>query len=208
MKTLVAGLLKEKNYDRLIEMAGEKRSVIRYLFSLLYDQDDLIRWRAVEATGLVVGALAAENQEAARDIVRRLFWLLNEESGGIGWSAPQAIGEIIKSRPDLFGEYIAILLSSLDDPAFTAGVLWAVGRIGGQRPELVKNAVPVILPLLGHVDPAVRGHAAWALGIIGTECEKDRLEPLRSDTALFHLYTEGEIRKKTVGEIVVEAVGK
>ncbi len=208
MKASVSGLLKEKNYDRLIGLAGEKRKIVRYLFSLLYDQDDLTRWRAVEAMGLVVGALAAENQEAARDIIRRLFWLLNEESGGIGWNAPQAIGEIIKNRPDLFGEYITILLSSLDDPAFTAGVLWAVGRIGGQKPELVKDAVPVILPLLGHVDPAVRGHAAWALGIIGTECEKGRLGPLKSDSALFHLYTEGEIWNKTVGEVAVEAMGK
>ena len=61
----------------------------------MLDRDELIRWRAVSAMGIVTAALADARMDAARVIMRRMMWQLNDESGGIGWGIPEAMGEIM-----------------------------------------------------------------------------------------------------------------
>ena len=103
-------LLFEADFPAIIEIAGKHRRTLSFLTALTYDQDRLISWRAVEAIGLAASRIANTDPEYVRVHLRRMIWLLNDESGGIGWRAPEAIGEIIYHHPDLFAEFIPILI--------------------------------------------------------------------------------------------------
>lgn len=63
-----------------------------------------------------------------------------DESGGCGWSAPEAIGEIVRARPDDYADFVPILVSDARRRSLTHGVIWALGRIGKRRPDLVVAA--------------------------------------------------------------------
>ena len=72
---------------------------------------------------------------------------MSEESGGICWRAPEAIAEIVRRRPRMFGDYVPIVVSPIDEMAeedlvhFRAGILWAIGRLG----SLAREELDVVL---------------------------------------------------------------
>ncbi|MCX6028088.1 MAG: HEAT repeat domain-containing protein [Chloroflexi bacterium] len=138
MKARVRKLLAEGDVADIVALAGQNRRVFSYLTALTYDPDPLVADRAVEALGLVAGALSDTDAEFVRGHLRRLFWLLNDESGGIGWRAAEAIGEIIRARPDRFAEFIPNLVALLDmeaedAPRFRDSILRAIGRVAEVR---------------------------------------------------------------------------
>ncbi|MGB9846720.1 MAG: hypothetical protein ACPLRH_04340, partial [Desulfotomaculales bacterium] len=81
------------------------------------------------------------------------------------------------------------------------GLLWAAARIGGARPELVKDFVPAITSYLEDADPDLRAHSALALGAAGVKPEPQSLERLLQDSARVSVYLDGELKETTVGEI-------
>jgi HEAT repeat protein len=50
-----------------------------------------------------------------------------------------------------------------------------------EDPENVRKAVPSLLPLLDEKEALTRGDAAYALGIIGDETVRSRLEDMKND---------------------------
>ena len=96
----------EKALESLRCLPGRK--AVNPLFSFLYHSDDLIRWHAVSAMGLVVSDLADNDMESARIVMRRLIWNLNDESGGIGWGSPEAMGETMAQHAGLARLFAAI----------------------------------------------------------------------------------------------------
>jgi hypothetical protein len=123
------------------------RQIVNPLFGLLYHGDPQVRWGAVSAMGVVVTQLAEKEIESARIIMRRFMWNLNDESGGIGWGSPESMGEIMAQNERLAREFGSILISYadpegnyLEHPTLQQGVLWAWGRLGHQRPEMVRTA--------------------------------------------------------------------
>ena len=130
----------------------------------LFDADDLLRWRAVEAGGRVAAARARVEVEAARDMVRRALWLMNDESGGVLWVGPEVIGAVLAHVPALDAEFLDVLASFLEEEPFRAGTRWALWRVALERPAAVAAAAgDALAASLGDPDPAVRGHAALAL---------------------------------------------
>jgi hypothetical protein len=193
--------LKDRKLSELAERVGRNRGTIRYLNRLLYDLDGLVRWRAIEAMGVVADRLAGDNPEAVRVILRNLLWSINDESGGIGWSAPEAIGEIIYRQPERFEEFASIVLSFIDEPVLRRGVLWAAGRIAEARPGLVLEALPGLTPFLNDSDPVLRGYTLRLLAVVGERLDPVFYRHLLEDRSPVPVYEDGELKNVTVAEL-------
>ncbi len=168
MKNKVLKFLSQEDYEKGFEelLSLPARQVVNPLFSFFYSTDEKIKQRAVTSMGIVVSKLAEDDIESARVIMRRLMWNLNDESGGIGWGSPEAMGEIMARSRKLADEYHCILISYIREDgnfieyeALQRGVLWGLGRLANARPELVKDAVPFIIPFLKSEDAILCGFA-------------------------------------------------
>ncbi len=206
MKNDVRKLLNDKRYDQLISFSPKSKKILTTLISLSYDKSDPLTWRAMEAIGIVTGKVSDTDPELVRNIVNRLLWMIRDESGGIGWSAPETLGEIVRNSPELCADIAPVIVSFHDEPPLTAGVFRAVGRIGKRNTDMAVPAVIAAIPHLKNSVPSVRGYAAWALGEIGASGVREELEKLVDDKDTFTFYEDGELKEKTVGGIVREAL--
>ena len=211
LKKEVFLLLRETNFDKALETIRSLpgRQVINPLFSFLCSTEPQVKWRAVKAIGEVVNNLAEEDMESARVIMRRMIWNLNDESGGIGWGLPEAMGEVMAQHQGLADEYAMILESYiredgnfLEHQPLQRGVLWGLGRLAQERPELLKNAKPHLRPFLSSADAVLRGLAAWTMGLIVDSLGDPALAPLESDETEVALYLNGAERKYRISELV------
>ncbi len=208
LKGRIRNFLETSSYNAITEIAKMDKGVMRRLISLAYDKEDVISWRAIEAIGIVAGELSRDRRDVIRDTIRRLLWSMREESGGIGWSAADMLGEIIRSDPDEFSDIIPIVWSFRDEEMFRAGVIWAMGRIAAVRPDLVKFILKDLQLMIKDSNPSVRGHAAWVVGILGEKILSEDISSLVNDASTINFYHDGELIKKTVSEIVKEAINK
>ena len=207
-KKEVISLLEQKKYEEILKVSASVHKIINILISLSYDKKQYIAWRAIEAIGLVSKELAESDAETVRNIVGRLLWMIRDESGGIGWSVPETLGEIVRHNPQLCADIAPIIASFHEEKMLTAGVLWALGRIGRINNETVGYAIPIVLPYLQSADPTLRGYAALALGRLGAIGAVSKLKQLSSDNNAVTFYEDGELRQKTVGGFAEEALGK
>ena len=81
-------------------------------------------------------------------------------------SAP-ALGEIGRRAPQLLSQCVRPLVRYLDEPFLLAGALWAIGRLAPAYPAETREVVPEVALCCASADPAVRAHAAFALGEVG-----------------------------------------
>lgn len=199
--------------DELCRLPG--RRVINPLFSFLCHIDQKIKWRAVTAMGVIVANLAEKDMESARVIMRRLMWMLNDESGGIGWGAPEAMAEIMACHEGLAKEYVHILVSYMREDAnfleheiLQRGVVWGVGRLAQTCPRLLqsKNAIQCLQPYLDSKDATVRGLAAWAMGLLGANTSRAKIEGLLGDNAAVEIYLNRKLIVWHVNDLAEEAL--
>jgi HEAT repeat protein len=202
---------REPALERLCRLPPRK--VVNPLFSFLYHSDQKIRWRAVEAMGLVVARLADEDMESARVVMRRLMWNLNDESGGIGWGSPEALGAIMARHEGLAEEYAHILMSYaredgnyLEHEILQRGLLWGIGRLAEVRPRLLRDAERHLMPYLKSSDAAARGLAARAAGILGIASARTSLLELAGDQTPVVTYTQGKVGHLRVADLAKEAL--
>ena len=204
LRAAVRGHLERGEFAPVLELAAAGRGVARALVSLLCDPDELVRWRAVSALGHLAGA----HPEQAQPLVTRLYWSLNDESGGIGWMSAPALGEIGRRAPQLVGGCIRPLVRYLDEPFLLAGALWAIGRLAPAYPGETREVVPEVAERCGSADPAVRAHAAFALGEVGDARARRALEGLAADECPARVYAGGELVTKQVREWAGEALAR
>jgi methylated-DNA-[protein]-cysteine S-methyltransferase len=211
MKKHVRQLLEQQSMDQIVELAERRRRVLSILVSLTFDKDPLIGWRAVEAMGMATQRIARDDPQCVRDHLRRLYWLLSEESGGICWHSPQAMAETVCRTPELFSDYVPIVVSLITEMAdedlvqFRPGVLWAIGKLGSASEGHLDTVLPTIETCLDHPDPQVRGMAVWCLEQVGrTNLLIDRTDLLR-DTGPVDLYEDGALKQTTVAELAGRA---
>ena len=216
-KERVFELLKRSDFNKALEELSliPERLVINPLFSFLQHGDESIKWNAVRAMGAVVSKLADKDMEGARVVMRRLMWNLNDESGGIGWGSPEAMGEILSHHEGVANEYAHILLSYarvdgnyLEHEMLQRGLLWGIGRLTEARPHLVRGAASHLLPFLYSPDVAVRGLAAWVMGLLGLQASRSALECLAEDNGELSMLLGGHLQKCTVKELATEALWK
>ena len=190
-------LLARLDLDAVSRWAEGEPQAVGVLQRLLFDADEVVAWRAVEALGRVAAVLARRGAEPARELVRRALWLMNDESGGLLWSGPQVIGAVLAHVPVLCRDLGAVLASFLEEDPFRAGTRWGLWRISGVAPEVVREAAPGLGASFSDPDPAVRGLAALALRGAGAA-----VPDLSSDGAAFALFDfrTGELGRATVAE--------
>ena len=217
LKQKVLNLLGSEELDSALEALCSMHllRVINSLFSFLYSINEHIRWRAVTAMGAVVARLADKDMEQARVIMRRLMWNLNDESGGIGWGSPEAMGEILACHEQLANEYAPVLISYarkdgnyLELEMLQRGLLWGVARLSQVRPYLVQDAASHFMQYLHSVDPAVRGLAAWLMGLLEAGDARTDLEVLIDDDAELGVYDNRKVISCYVKELAEEALKK
>jgi hypothetical protein len=211
----VLAALRLEDSDQALAVLGalSARQVVNPLFSFLCSSDSIMRWRAVTAMGAVIARLASEDMEAARVIMRRMTWQLNEESGGIGWGLPEAMGESMARHEGLAREYAHMLASYIQEDGnflehvpLQRGVLWGVGRLAQTLPILVEKAISHVEAFLDSDDVALRGLAAWIMGILRVEKARGRLKTLITDGAEVVLYQEWRELRCTVGALARQAL--
>jgi hypothetical protein len=184
------------------------RKVINPLLSFLFHPEEIIKWRAVTAIGVVMAHMADSDMESARNVMRRLIWSLNDESGGIGWGSAEAMGEIMARHERLAAEYACILLSylrpdcnPLENRLLERGVLWGVGRLVRSRPGMLEGCAVHILPYLQSDDTVHRAMAAWSLQLLSPEVPDQVLRTLLEDHAEVSLYEAGELNRCRVADL-------
>lgn len=194
---------------------GPPRLVINPLFGLLYHGSPEIKWRAVEAMGLVTAHLATTDPESARVIMRRLMWNLNDESGGIGWGSPEAMGEITARSRLLADEFGCLLVSYinprgnyLEHPLLQRGALWGLGRLVNRRPGHAGDSAEHLAVFLDAPDPHLRALAAWAAGPLKSPLLKRLLRDLLDDNRQVTLFMNGKLRSFEVGSLAAAALQK
>jgi len=217
LKKKFLALLRNEEFEKSLEEICliPVRRVVNPLFSFFYHTDELVKWRAVTAMGVVVARLAHEDFESARIVMRRLMWNLNDESGGIGWGSPEAMGEIMARHDRLAKEYACILVSYINEAGnflehemLQRGVLWGLGRLAHARSELVRDAA-VHLPLFMRSKDAVhRGLAAWVAGAIPSEMTESLLKHLVTDETRITIFINMNLEERTVGQLAVEALSR
>lgn len=224
LKTRIMELLAGSDVERILAELRllPAQDVIHALFSTICRPEEPLRWHAVQAMGVSVARLAADDMEAARIIMRRLLWSLNEESGGIGWGAPEALAEIMCRHAGLAGEYVHMLISYMRDDGpelfqegnflehavLQRGLLWGVGRLAEVRPGMLREggAAADLLPYLDSEDHVVRGLAARALGLLPAPEAAAAIAQLAGDATPVSLYEKGTMRPVTVEGLGREAL--
>ena len=210
LKKEVLRLLRHNDFKKsIVEISGfSARQVVNPLFSFFYNSDELVKWHAVNAMGVVVSNLADYDMESARVVMRRLIWNLNDESGGIGWGSPEAMGEIMASHEGLAKEYYTILISYItpdrnyiEHEILQRGVLWGIGRLAHARSHLVKDFAHLLCPYMESPDPALRGLAAWTAGLFDCKTTSRLLKRLENDQATLTLYFDGALEELTVAQL-------
>ena len=207
-KLAAEACLKTRDRTAFMEWADSVRNPFRVLLSLTYDQNELVQWRAIEATGWVVAARSRSDNDKARDTLRRLFWQMNDESGGLTWRAPELIGESLVNVPVLIPEYADLLLSFLREEPFERGTHCAVCRLAHQDPKPFAGRGADLADSLGDADPAIRAYSALTLGALKNSDYRQVLQPLLDDDSQWRRYDlgSGNLETLTVGEAARAAV--
>jgi hypothetical protein len=217
LKKKFLALLRNEGFEKSLEEICliPVRRVVNPLFSFFYHTDELVKWRAITAMGVVVARLAHEDFESARIVMRRLMWNLNDESGGIGWGSPEAMGEIMARHDRLAKEYACILVSYINEAGnflehemLQRGVLWGLGRLAHARSELVRDAAAYLPLFMRSKDAVHRGLAAWVAGAIPSEMTESLLKHLVTDEARINIFINMNLEERTVGQLAVEALSR
>jgi hypothetical protein len=177
--------------------ASAERQAPILLQSLLFDPDELLGWRAVEALGRV--AAARRDPEPAREMLRRALWLMNDESGGLLWRGPQVLGAVLAGVPALCGEFLEVLASFLEEEPFRAGARWGLWRVAAVRPDAVASVAAGLPASASDPDPSVRGHAALALAAACGPAAAAAFAGDGAELVVFDFRT-GALRPTTVGQ--------
>jgi hypothetical protein len=210
LKKKILDILSHNDFEKdIVKISGySARAVVNPLFSFFYNTNEIIKWRAVTAMGLVVSNLADNDIASAKVVMRRLIWNLNDESGGIGWGSPEAMGEIMARHEGLAKEYHKILLSYIvldgnyiEHEILQRGVLWGIGRLAHARPHLVKDFAHLLCPYMESPDPALRGLAAWTAGLFECKATNRLLKRLENDQSTLTFYLDDKIEEVTVAQL-------
>jgi hypothetical protein len=206
LKKLIKDALVKRELDRVARYALESPRVVGILFNLSYDKDSLITWRAVEAMGVVAGALTERSREEGRELMKRLLWSITEESGGLGWSSIEMIAEVVVNSPQVFSDIPLLLPEYYDEPVFRDSVLYALWRIGSSNPELLEPTdVKEVVREALHTDSAYQ--KALALMIIEATGEVINYNDIKiapdllNDDTTVRVYMDGDFRARPLKEI-------
>lgn len=208
----------EDDPDYVIRMTADYplKKTISTLMGILYSTNEKKKWHAVTLMGQLMDRLARQEIESARIMLRRILWNLNEESGGIGWGMVEAMGEILAVNPQLAGEYGNMLVSYmreenfLEHPVQQQGLMWAIGRLGMVRPEILLkyNADGYMSVYLESTDRKVAGLTCRNFGILDIKEAAPHMKEFTDLDIPIRLYENRRLFTTTVGQLAREALDR
>jgi methylated-DNA-[protein]-cysteine S-methyltransferase len=210
LKDRVRNLLEEGTLEDIAELAKVRKRVLGSLVALTFDSDPQVVWRAIEAMGMAVEALAPSHPQYVREHMRRLYWLITEESGGVFWRAPECMAECAARLPKFFESHVPIafhLLETLEEEDlehFRPGAIWAIGRLFNVAGDDLPGVLPLVAEALDRTDPQARGMAVWCLGVVGEVEEVGGRPGLLEDEGIVQLYRNRTLEETTVGRMARE----
>lgn len=202
IKTQVRAALTGRDREGLLSLLDAATGVVSALGRLLYDEEELIRWRAAEALGWV----AAHDPYRLEKYVGRILYTMNDDSGSIGWFAPQAMAEILMGDADLAEDVFPIVLGNINRAVFRFGVLWALGRVAPSHAWLTEEYQEEAAACLGVPEAGSRGLAAYALGRMGAGRYVSEIARIAADREEFLFYEAGRLGKVSVAEMARRAL--
>jgi HEAT repeat protein len=201
----VESLIKDYDFEPLLAAAEGDKSILLKLKRLLYSADNLLRFRAAEATGKVSAVVARRDQGSVSKFLQGLFSSVTDTAAS-SWGALDAIGEIISRNPELFSQYVPRLSLLARERSLLSEILRAMVKIGQIRPDLLGKASYLVVTLLKEQDPQVRGQAAILLGNLRVAEAKEDLKRLLDDRCEVDVYKGGFLEKRTVGDLAYESL--
>ncbi|MFH2009906.1 MAG: DVU0298 family protein [bacterium] len=203
-KETLRALLRERDHDALLRWAQQDRQAVRTVFSALFEPDPLLRWRAIEALGLLADRQSGRDPETVREWLRRLLWNMNDESGGLMWHGPEAIAAILVNVSALIPEFVMLLFSYHVQEPFEAGTYTALARIADLEPKRVAPFWPLLEKGLEDADPRIRAYAARIAELTGERvASPETLARVRQERTPLTVYDHelGTLRETTVGAV-------
>lgn len=200
LKKEIINILEKNKYAEIIEIAKKERNIFRILISLTYKKEELICWKAIEATGIITGNMAGSNPAAVRNLAQKLLWMMRDESGNNPGSAPEMLGEIIRNSPDEFSDIAPVIASFNDEDMLRSGVLRALLRISDKRPDLISISVEFIGPYLKDKDPLIHIYSLLLAGRYRLRRLIPEIAMLKGDRSIAKIYNDGDFKFFNVGE--------
>lgn len=205
-KDMVRQSVDRRDIDGLVDLCFDDPRTSRFMLRLLYDPDEEKRWTVAHIMGKVYSRLSTRQPGMVSDVLHRFFESC-ADSAAANWGSVEAIGEIIAARPDIYGAFTRHLLKFLGDESMRPQVIWALGTIAAQNPELIRAlSFYKLFGLLADPDPVVRGYALRLFGRIRAREVLGRVEALAADTTPVRIYEQGEPLDTEIGSLAREAI--
>lgn len=203
-KESVRALLVARRKEEITSWARRERNPLRPVASLLFEPDEQIRWRAIEALGWIATQEYAKDTERVRRFIRRILWLMNDESGGICWNGPEVIGEVLRNVPPLVHEYGPLLPGFFAEEPFEVGSRWAVARAAEVDRATFLPSVDALLTSIDHPDSDIRGFSLIALKALDHPISKEHKKMLQGDLSVLSIYDfqSGRLLRRQIAELL------
>jgi len=205
-KREVKALVDKNAVEELTALCFEDKRTLRFLQRLLYQPDPRRRYKTAWIMGQVCAQVSNREPGPVADLLHRLFEACSD-SAATPWGMVEAIGAIIALRPDIYGAFTRHLLNFMADPLTQEAVLWGLGEIAGQRPDLIRSTpFYSTFHFLGHDNPVVRGLMVRLLGRIQANEALMQIIGLQQDDSEVTYFEQGDMITTTVADLAFTAV--
>lgn len=205
-KTDVNQWVKEGNIDQLVQATFDNPKTLRFIQRLLYSPSEDERYYTAHILAQVSRRVSTLKPGMISDMLHRMFESCTD-SAATHWGLLETIGSVIAARSDLYGAFARHLLMYRNTDSSRATILWALGTIAKESPEVIKQtAVYAVFPFVNHEETATRGNAIRLFGRINAMEVRNQIEELYDDPAELTVHEDGFPRKTTIGQLAQEAI--
>lgn len=205
-KTLIKKLVEAEDYDELVLLCFDDRKTIRFMQRLLYAPSEEMKWHVAYTIGVVCSRVASREPGQISELLHRLYES-SHDSAATHWGMVETMGYVISKRADIFGAFTRYLLDFLDQSSTAPLVLWALGEVAKERPDLIRSTPFYnLFHFSGHPDPLMRGLFARLMGNIQATEVTMQLMGMSGDDSEIEICEEGKIINSTVAEQAKRAV--
>ncbi len=206
-KKKLKSLVKERNFEEIVRLCNQNIRNFTYLKQLLYDKDEEVGWKAVEAVAHVLRDWWRQGKEdQVRQVIRNFFWSMTDESGGIGWLSAPAVAETVYLIPEIQDPYASMMIHyALEEPPLVKYGLWGIGRLGERIKKEVAFFEKEIFEIFEKGDSELMGYLVWALGQVKYSSACDPVKELTNskiENFNVKIYWEGEFKRFSLYELV------
>lgn len=205
-KHLVKEMVQNQDADGLVALCFDDKKTLRLLQRQLYEPDEEKLWATCRLIGEVCSRVATRKPGMVSDLLHLLFEAC-ADSASSNWGAVETIGFIIAGRPDIYGSFTRHLLAYIGDPSSRAQVLWALGSIAENRPDLVRNtSFYQLIELLDSPVALVKGYMLRLLGRLKAKEVAGKIRMLQEETTPLTIYENGVPVQTNIGTLAKVAL--